>query len=469
MKTVLKMLAICMMAGGLGVQSVYAEPLVIQEQGSFSAGGTIITAPGTFDAKKPLDSAGQTYHGDHASVFYQIPENPHKYPIVMLHGAGQSSRTWESTPDGREGFQNIFLRRGFSTYIVDQPRRGDAGRTTVEGTVTPKPDEQMWFNQFRVGVWPDYFKGVQFSHDKEALNQYFRQMTPNTGPFDVNVISDAMSAVVDKSGPAILFTHSQGGGPGWYTAMKNNKVKAIVAFEPGSGFVFPEKELPAPMPSAFDTLKGEPVPMEQFMALTKIPILIIYGDNIPDKPVAMPAQDSWRVRLAMARKWRDVVNNVRIALMTTIGVTERLSSWNQRTEVHDWKRRSERLVRACGHIYTIVRPGWFDYNNDDEHRIVMLQGDRRHAGTPEDGVISREQIAQVLVTALSNDAAKNKTFELVAERGEAQQDLTLLFAELRNDNPQKNDGVFDIDNMPLTEEPECVINDLNLYSKNSKI
>ena len=160
---------------------------------------------------------------------------------------------------------------------------------------------------------------------------------------------------------------------------------------------------------------------------------------------------------------------VRIALMTTIGVTERLSSWNQRTEVHDWKRRSERLVRASGHIYTIVRPGWFDYNNDDEHRIVMLQGDRRHAGTPEDGVISREQIAQVLVTALSNDAAKNQTFELVAERGEAQQDLTPLFAELRNDNPQKNDGVFDIDNMPLTEEPECVINDLNLYSKNSKI
>lgn len=135
---------------------------------------------------------------------------------------------------------------------------------------------------------------------------------------------------------------------------------------------------------------------------------------------------------------------VRIALMTTIGVTERLSSWNQRTEVHDWKRRSERLVRASGHIYTIVRPGWFDYNNDDEHRIVMLQGDRRHAGTPEDGVISREQIAQVLVTALSNDAAKNKTFELVTERGEAQQDLTPLFAELRNDNPQKNDGVFEI-------------------------
>lgn len=85
----------------------------------------------------------------------------------------------------------------------------------------------MWFNQFRVGVWPEYFQGVQFSHDKEALNQYFRQMTPNTGPFDINVISDAMSAVVDKSGPAILFTHSQGGGPGWYTAMKTTRSKRL--------------------------------------------------------------------------------------------------------------------------------------------------------------------------------------------------------------------------------------------------
>lgn len=155
---------------------------------------------------------------------------------------------------------------------------------------------------------------------------------------------------------------------------------------------------------------------------------------------------------------------VRISLMTTIGVTERLSTWNQRTEVHDWKRRAERLVRASGHPYTIVRPGWFDYNNDDEYRIVMLQGDRRHAGTPEDGVISRKQIAQVLVSALSNDAATNKTFELVAERGEAQLDFTPLFKDLQADNPQKNDGVLDLNNMPFSEEPECIINELNQFS-----
>ena len=142
MKIRCKSLLFCMLAGAL-VASAHAEHLALQEQGSFAAGGSVVTAPGTFDPKKPLEPAGQSYHGDHASVLYQIPSNPHKYPIVMLHGAGQSSRTWQTTPDGREGFQTLFLRRGFATYLVDQPRRGSAGRSTVEGTVAPKPDEQL--------------------------------------------------------------------------------------------------------------------------------------------------------------------------------------------------------------------------------------------------------------------------------------------------------------------------------------
>jgi hypothetical protein len=133
-------------------------------------------------------------------------------------------------------------------------------------------------------------------------------MTPNTGPFDMNVVSDGVSAVFDRIGAGILFTHSQGGGPGWLTAIKNGNVKAIVAFEPGSGFIFPQGEVPNPIPSAFDTVQGEATPLPQFLALTRIPILIIYGDNIPNEPMAMPAQDSWRARLQMARLWRDTVN-----------------------------------------------------------------------------------------------------------------------------------------------------------------
>lgn len=284
------------------------SPLVIKEQGSFAAGGEVTTAPGTFDPRKPLEPAGQSYHGDHAYAFYQIPVNARKYPIVMLHGAGQFSRSWETTADGREGFQNIFLRRRFGVYLVDQPRRGDAGRGMVGTTIKPTPDEQLWFNQFRIGLWPNCFPHVQFSCDPDTLNQFFRAMTPNTGPFDMNVVSDGVAAIFRKIGPGVLFTHSQGGGPGWLTAIKSANVKAIVAFEPGSSFVFPEGEVPPAIPNAFDTVAGETVPLTQFMALTRIPILVIYGDNIPDHPVDLPAQDSWRARLQMARLWRDAVN-----------------------------------------------------------------------------------------------------------------------------------------------------------------
>lgn len=187
-------------ADAMAQQASEPEPLVIQEQGSFAVGGTVATAPGTFDPRKPLEPAGQTYHGDHVYAFYQIPVNPRRYPI-MWHGAGQFSKTWETTPDGREGFQNIFLHRRFSTYLIDQPRRGDAGRSMVETIIKPTPDEQLWFNQFRVGIWPNYFDGVQFSRDPETLNQYFRSMTPNTGPFDMNVVSDGVAALFKKIGP----------------------------------------------------------------------------------------------------------------------------------------------------------------------------------------------------------------------------------------------------------------------------
>ena len=284
-----------------------SQPLIIEEQGSFSIGGTVITNPGTFDPIKRTPE-GQTLHGDHASVFYQIPVKAHKLPLVFLHGAGQSMRTWETTPDGREGFQNIFLRRGFGVYLVDQPRRGEAGRSTLAATITPIPDDQFWYGMFRIGNWPDFYEGVQFSKNPEALNQYFRQMTPNTGPYDADVISDSITALFDKTGPGILVTHSQGGGPGWLTAIKTQKVRAIVAYEPGSGFIFPEGEEPPSMPSSAGALEASSVPLSDFVQLTKIPIVIYYGDNIPTEPSENPSQDNWRVRLAMAKLWADAVN-----------------------------------------------------------------------------------------------------------------------------------------------------------------
>lgn len=150
----------------------------------------------------------------------------------------------------------------------------------------------------------------------------------------------------------------------------------------------------------------------------------------------------------------------RIALMTTIGVTNRSGAYNRSTEAHDWKRRSERLLRASGLPYTIVRPGWFDCNAADQHRLVLLQGDAAQAGDPSDGVVARAQIAQVLVHSLTSTSATRKTFELVAEPGPATEDFDTLFAPLDADTPGELDAVRDAPNMPLAQEPARVREDL---------
>ena len=281
--------------------------IIIHEQGSFTVGGSVITNPGTFNPYNPTPE-GQSLHGDHAYVFYQIPTDARKYPLVMWHGFGQFSKTWETTPDGREGYQNIFLRKRFPVYLIDQPRRGDAGRSTVSASINPIPDEQQWFGTFRIGIWPDYFEGVQFARDKQTLEQYFRSMTPDIGAIDVNVNAEAVSELFDKIGQGILITHSHSGGMGWLTAIKNQNISAIVSYEPGSGFLFPEGEVPAPMSSAGGTLEAFDIPMQDFMKLTQIPIVIYYGDFIPEEPNSNPGQDGWRVRMEMARLWRDCVN-----------------------------------------------------------------------------------------------------------------------------------------------------------------
>ncbi len=140
---------------------------------------------------------------------------------------------------------------------------------------------------------------------------------------------------------------------------------------------------------------------------------------------------------------------VRIALMTTVAVTDRKGA-------HDWKRRSERLVRASGMPYTIVRPGWFDFNSPDQHRIVMRQGDKLQTGTPRDGVISRRQLAQVLLWSLRSEASENKTFELTSVSGQQQDNLDAVAAELDADIPSAFDAVHDAANMPLAAEPEHI-------------
>ncbi|HSV83762.1 MAG TPA: alpha/beta fold hydrolase [Ramlibacter sp.] len=298
-------------------------PLVIRAQGSFAVGGTVVRNPGSYDPATQAP-AGQTLRGDHATVTYQLPVDARPLPLVFLHGGGQCSRSWQTTPDGREGFQNLFLRRGFPVYLVDQPRRGNAGRSAHPGTIAPVPDEQRTFDGFRLGIWPDYFPGVQFPRDAESLDQYLRQGTPDTAPFDPEVIAAAMAALFERIGPGILVTHSQGGGPGWLSAIRSPKVRAIVSYEPGSNFIFPQGEVPPPLPAATAPLHALGVPREDFIALTRIPIVLYYGDNIAAAPVPQKGPDHWRVRLAMARLWAEAVNrhggDARVVHLPELGI-----------------------------------------------------------------------------------------------------------------------------------------------------
>ncbi|WP_260256319.1 MULTISPECIES: alpha/beta hydrolase [Bacteroidota] len=314
MKQITLLLITIAMATSVNAQNKKSKgkqsPLVIETQGSFAVGGTMLTTPGNFEVANALKPDGQTLHGDHAYVFYQVPPKAHQYPLVFLHGAGQSKKTWETTTDGREGFQNIFLRKGFGVYLLDQPRRGEAGKSTVDATIKATADEQFWFTQFRIGNYPDYFPNVQFPKDKASLEQFYRQMTPNTGAFDAKVVTDAVSQLFDKIGDGVLITHSQGCGVGWLAAIKNDKVKAVVAYEPYSGFVFPPGELPQPIKSTglFGALSGVEIPLADFEKLTKKPIVIYYGDNIAKEPTKVWNKDHWRSGLEMARLWAAAIN-----------------------------------------------------------------------------------------------------------------------------------------------------------------
>ncbi|WVD63224.1 hypothetical protein RHO15_06995 [Utexia brackfieldae] len=142
--------------------------------------------------------------------------------------------------------------------------------------------------------------------------------------FDAGVISDSLEALFDRIGNGILITHSQGGSPGWLTGIKTpEKVKGIVAIEPGN-FPFPEGEVPPIVESAYGNITPDSVKKADFDKLTKMPIIIYFGDNIADKPSKIQGEDQWRIRLALAKKWAEVVNkhggDVQVVHLPEVGI-----------------------------------------------------------------------------------------------------------------------------------------------------
>ncbi len=225
------------------------------------------------------------------------------------------------TPDGREGFATLMLRRGYSSYVIDLPDRGRSGRTSAETAPKVVADEMFWFEIWRIGIWPEYNDGVQFSRDKQGLDQFFREMTPNLSDHKQDL--SALSALSKRVGDYVLVTHSAGGLSGWLTALDNHEVKGIAAYEPG-GFVFPEGEVPERIYGLTGGVAGLGVSADNYQRLLEIPVVLYYGDYIPETSSKNLGDENWRVRLQMARKFVDTINrhggNAKLVELPKIGI-----------------------------------------------------------------------------------------------------------------------------------------------------
>jgi hypothetical protein len=262
--------------------------IVIEKQGSFAVGGTVVG-----------DAATSSLHCDHGVVEYQIPPMPRAVNLLMWHSA--SANAWQNRWDGGEGFQSIFVRRGFPVYIWDGPRVGRAnwGCATTQYEPGAGRDQQN-FTAWRFGtVYPNWFDGVQFPrNDAEAWNQAMRARYQEFDTIEnAQLESDAAAVLADKIGPTVALTNSAGGLRALLTALKSDNIVGIVAYE-NVGYVYPQGEAPDGPPGPFGPIE---VPLERFRKLTRIPMQMVWGDNT-DK------SDRYRPTVAESRRWVELVN-----------------------------------------------------------------------------------------------------------------------------------------------------------------
>jgi pimeloyl-ACP methyl ester carboxylesterase len=230
----------------LTAQTKNAEPLSIARQGYLFAGGKYF----------PSDN-GQVMRGQLYAEF-QIPaKQRHPWPIVMIHGGSQTGTNFTGTPDGREGWAQFFLRQGYEVYVVDQAGRGRAayepGGYGPASRVDLENTEKRFVAPERFNLWPQAHLHTQWPGKGErgdpVFDQFYASQVPSIENFalqqTLNV--DAILALLDRIGPAILLTHSQSGAFGWPVAdARPDLVKAILAVEPNGPPFFNIEHVPGP-------------------------------------------------------------------------------------------------------------------------------------------------------------------------------------------------------------------------------
>ncbi|MBL4645806.1 MAG: hypothetical protein JKY99_05040 [Rhizobiales bacterium] len=272
-----------------------AEPLVLAEQGSFFVGGRTVHAENSgWDELRDL-FGGAFESGDvvvdQMYVQYQKPVDPTHTPIVFMHGCCLSSKTWESTPDGRMGWYEYFTRNGFPTYMAEQTGRARSGFNGVlfnqvrAGDLPPQEQPRILLATkefawaiFRFGpelgeAWPDQ----QFPMNK--VDELYKQVIPDMiktevpsllqefiSPTTNNPTIDNFADLATQLDGAILVGHSQSSGFPTQAVLKGKSgIKGIIQLETG----------------CFGDLNDA-----QIEAMAEIPILIMVGDHFGEQPGA---------------------------------------------------------------------------------------------------------------------------------------------------------------------------------------
>src|ERR1700719_4701137 len=187
---------------------------------------------------------GKDYVSHQMYVEVRIPaKQTHPYPIVMVHGGTMSGTNYTGTPDGREGWAQYFVRQGFAVYVVDQPGRGRSGYLQAAYGPARNVDRDNAARRFvaqeKHKLWPQAHLHTQWpgsgETDDPAAQQLAQSQLPAIADFTEQQVlnRDALLALLDRIGPAILLVHSQAGAFGWPVAdAKPDLVKAILAIEP---------------------------------------------------------------------------------------------------------------------------------------------------------------------------------------------------------------------------------------------
>ncbi|QHJ00307.1 esterase [Xylophilus rhododendri] len=258
-------------------------PLTIARQGSFFVGGRDVKSDDL--SLLPAYAPGGTISVEQMYVHYQVPVDARRAPLVFIHGCCLTGKTWETTPDGRMGWDEFFVRRGFPTYVIDQASRGrsaadPSGIVAVKGGRAPADKLPQVFGAAQEGAWaifrfgpqyPEVFPGMQFPLEAQA--EFWKQMVPdwlNALPTP-NPTVPALSQLAQKLGGAVLVSHSQSGIYPFQTASLDRRgIAGIVAVEPGA------------CPAADSDMKP----------FAGLPILVLWGDFVPLSP-------RWAPRLKM--------------------------------------------------------------------------------------------------------------------------------------------------------------------------